>query len=234
MSPLAVSESPRTESPRATPAPDDGVIEEARRRQRQRQRRGRWGALLALGATGGLLWALLAAGGSGGARHASPSLPAGSSPSYSVGEGIRVGYPHGWHLLRAPITSLAYPYDRMLLTSYPALRGGECGPTRAENSLPSDGALIYLSEYASTPGSAFAEPRGIAFPAQSSGFTLARSGLRNYDCSTVPSYLLRFRSAGRLFQAQLAFGAHATQARRAEALRILSALRIQPLGAKAG
>ena len=234
MSPLAVSEPHRTKSPGATPAPDDGLIEEARRRQRRRQRRGLCAALLALGATGGLLWGLLAAGGSGGAGHGSASLSADTSPSYSVGEGIRVSYPHGWHLTRAPITSLAYPYDRMLLTSYAALGGGECGPTRAENSLPPGGALIFLSEYSATSASVFAEPRGIAFPPQSSGFRLVRSELRNYECSTVPSYIVPFKAAGRLFQAQLAFGASATQARRAEALRILAGLRVQPLGAKAG
>lgn len=234
MPPLAVSEPPSAESPGAKPGPDDGVIEEARRRQRRRQMRGLSAALLALGATGGLLWALLAAGGSGGAGHGSASFSRGSSPSYSVGEGIRVSYPHGWHLMRAPITSLTYPYDRMLLTSYTAVSGGECGPTRAENSLPAGGALIFLSEYSATPSGILAEPKGIDFPPQSSGFKLPRSELRNYECSTVPSYIVRFRSSGRLFQAQLAFGANATPARRAEALRILSGLHVQPLGGKAG
>lgn len=243
MSPLALPDSRSAHSPArasaphggaGTPGPDDGVIEEARRRQRRRQLRGFCGALVALGATAGLSWALLATGGSGGARHGSPRLSHSASPSYSVGDGIRVSYPHGWHLMRAPITSLAYPYDRMLLTSYAAVRGGECGPTRAENSLPSGGALVFLSEYSSTPGSVVAEPKGVSFPPQSSGFTLPKSELRNYECSTVPSYIVRFRSAGRLFQAQLAFGERATQARRAEALQILSGLRVQPLGAKSG
>jgi hypothetical protein len=210
------------------------VIEEARRRQRRRRIRGVCAALVALGATAGLAQALLATGGSGGARHGSPRASSGRSPSYSVGDGIRVSFPRGWHLSRAPITSLAYPYDRMLLTSYAAVRGGECGPTRAENSLPSGGALVFLSEYSSTSGGAFGEPNGISFPPQRSGFKLARGEPRNYECSTVPSYIVRFRSAGRLFQAQLAFGARATQARRAEVLQILSDLRVQPLGAKSG
>ena len=69
----------------------------------------------------------------------------------------------------------------------------------------------------------------MSFPPQGAGIELHRSDLANYECSTVPSYLLRFRTAGRLFQAQVAFGTHATHARRAEAQRILASLRAQPL-----
>ena len=142
-------------------------------------------------------WALLA-GGAGRGRHDSGDQSSGSAPSYNVASGITVSYPRGWHLIGPPITSLAYPYERLLLTSYPATRGGDCGPTRAENSLPSDGALIYLFEYSTTPGSVFGQPKGMSFPPQSAGIALHRSDLANYECSTVPSYLIRFRTARRL------------------------------------
>jgi len=205
------------------------VIKEARRRQRRRRTRGLGAALVAGAAIGSVLWALLAGGGTGGGRHGSRDPSSGSTPSYSIGSGITVSYPRGWHFIAPPITSLVYPYDRLLLTSYPAARGGECGPTRAENALPADGALIFLFEYSTTAGSVFGEPKGMSFPPQSAGIELHRSDLANYECSTVPNYLIRFKTAGRLFQAQVAFGAHPTHARRAEALRILTNLRAQPL-----
>ncbi len=228
MSPAAVRDAPSpAASPPRTTGPDQGVIEEARRRQRHRRTR-RLGGALAVTAIGAVLWGLLAGGGDGvgGDRR---DISSGSAPRYHIGAGITVGYRRGWHLLTAPISSVAYPYDRLLLTSYPAARGGECGPTRAENALPVGGALIFLIEYTATPGSVFGEPKGMSFPPLSAGIALHRGDLANYECSTVPSYLIRFRTAGRLFQAQVAFGAHATRARRAEALRILSGLRAKPL-----
>ncbi len=230
MSPAATREAPRLlASPAHTTGPDQGVIEEARRRQRHRRKRRLGGALATVTAIGALLWGLLAGGGAGGGRHGSRDPSSGSTPSYGVGAGITVTYPRGWHLLTGPITSLAYPYDRLLLTSYPAARGGDCGPTRAENALPASGALIFLLEYTAAPGGVFGQPKGMSFPSQSAGIALHRSDLANYECSTVPNYLIRFRAAGRLFQAQVAFGTHATRARRAEALRVLSSLRAKPL-----
>ncbi len=226
MSPAATRDAPRPlTSPAHTPGPDQGVIEEARRRQRHRRTRRLGGALATVVAIGVLLWGLLAGGGAGGGRRSSRDPSSGSTPSYGVGAGITVSYPRGWHLLTAPITSLAYPYDRLLLTSYPAVRGGECGPTRAENALPASGALIFLFEYTTAAGGVFGQPKGMSFPPQSGGIALHRSDLANYECSTVPTYLIRFRTAGRLFQAQVAFGAHATRARRAEVLLILASLR---------
>jgi len=215
---MAVSARPPT-----LPAPDAGVIDDAR--ARQRRRRGRITAVLlaALAAAG----VVAAGGGSGdGGKRAIPTSRS-QSPYTSVGSGISVRSPRGWHLLRPPITSLAYPYDRMLLTSYPAQRGGECGPTRAENSMPTGGALIYVFEYAAAPGTPFGQPTGMTFPPQSAGFKLSPSDFGNYECSSLPSYLVRFKAAGRLFQATVAFGAHTPAARRAQALQILADLKVR-------
>jgi hypothetical protein len=43
----------------------------------------------------------------------------------------------------------------------------------------------------------------------------------------VPGYLMRFTAAGRLFQVQVAFGAHASSRSRAQALRILRDIRVR-------
>jgi hypothetical protein len=199
------------------------VIDDAR--ARQRRRRGRIAVVLLAALAAGAV--VLAAGGSGDGGKRAISTSRSQSPYESVGSGINAKYPRGWHLLRAPITSLAYPYDRMLLTSYPAQRGGECGPTRAENSMPANGALIYLFGYAAAPGTPFGQPTGMTFAPQSAGFRLSPSELRTWECSSLPSYLVRFQAAGRLFQATVAFGAHTLATRRAQALQILADLKVR-------
>jgi hypothetical protein len=216
---MAVSAPPPTR-----PAPDAGVIDDARALQRRRRGRAT-AALLAAVAAGA---AVLAFGGSGGGNHRAAHTSRGPSPYVSVGSGIDVRYPRGWHLLRPPITSLAYPYDRMLLTSYPARRGGECGPARAEHSMPAAGALVYVFEYTAAPTSPLGQPTGTTFPPQAAGFKLSRSEFANWECSARASYLIRFMAAGRLFQATIAFGPHAPAARRAQVIEILNQLKIRP------
>lgn len=205
--------------------PHAGVIDDAR--ARQRRRRGRIAAVVALGVL--LAGGVAIYGGGSGGGHTNDPGPAGASwSSTSIGHGIGVSYPRGWHLLEPPLTSLRYPYDRVLLTSYPARAGGDCSPTRAENALPSGGALVYLLEYSAAPSGVFGgEPVGASFAPQSAGFRLEHRDLANYECWTVPGYMMRFRVAGRLFQAHVSFGAGATARIRLQALQILSRLRVR-------
>lgn len=205
--------------------PDAGLIDDARKRQRRRRGRAAAIALAALLAGGGAMFG----GASGGGRGSSLPSGGGTWSSASIGHAISVSYPRGWHLFGPPFTSLAYPYDRMLLTSYPAARGGGCSPTRAEQALPPNGVLIYLFEYSASAGRVLGRPNGMEFPPQSAGFTLKRRDLANYECWTVPGYLMRFTAAGRLFQVHVAFGPGVSGSRRAQALLILRRLRIRRL-----
>src|SRR3954454_15461260 len=66
--------------------------------------------------------------------------------------GMAFSQPAGWHLVAPPATSLSYPGERLLLTTYPAKRGGNCSPDRAERALPADGALVFLMEYRPSVG----------------------------------------------------------------------------------
>jgi hypothetical protein len=115
--------------------PDAGVIDDARKRQRRR--RGRAAAITLAALLAGV--AAIVGGGSGGGRGSSLPSAGGAWSSAGVGHGISVSYPSGWHVFGPPLTSLSYPYDRMLLTSYPAATGGDCSPTRAEQALPLHG-----------------------------------------------------------------------------------------------
>jgi hypothetical protein len=173
--------------------------------------------------------AYLAGGGSGGGRHSGAPVSGGAWQGGSLPHGITVSYPTGWHLFPPPDTSLSYPYDRLLITSYPATAGGEgCSPRRAEAALPTNGVLIYLFEYSTASSGTFTRPEEAAFPRKPAAFTLPPRP-SNYECWTVPNYMIRFRAAGRLFQAHVALGRHVSVSRRAQALRVLQSLRIEAL-----
>jgi hypothetical protein len=150
-------------------------------------------------------------------------------PRTEVGAGVSVRYPGGWHLIGPRITALSFPAERLLLTSYPTSRGGNCSPERAERDLPGDGALVYLFEYRPQVGAVWEHLRRRDFPPQPAHFALRRRDLGSFECWRVPSYLIRFRAAERPFQMHVALGTNATAVRRAQLLRILDSLRFSPL-----
>jgi hypothetical protein len=167
-------------------------------------------------------------GGSSVGGHSNPPVSGGARPGASLPHGISVKYPTGWHLFPPPDTSLSYPFDRLLLTSYPTTTGGDCSPRRAEAALPANGVLIYLFEYSASPSGVFTRLGEAAFPPKPAAFTLPGHP-SNYECWTVPSYMIRFRAAGRLFQAHIALGPHVSASRWAQALQVMGSLRVQAL-----
>ncbi|MEA2219593.1 MAG: hypothetical protein QOJ35_2219 [Solirubrobacteraceae bacterium] len=164
--------------------------------------------------------------------RSSASRDAGHAGSRTdAGAGIGVRRPRGWHVVAAPVSALSYPSERLLLTSYPTRRGGDCGPDRAERDLPPDGALVYLLEYRPRLGAVWAHLQRRAFPPRPAHFALRRRDLATFECWRVPSYLIRFRAADRPFQLHVALGAGATARRRAQVLRVLDGLRFSTLPA---
>lgn len=147
----------------------------------------------------------------------------------TIGPGLSIAGPRGWHAYTGPITAVVSPPERLLLTSYPTRRGGNCSPDRAEHDLPADGALLYLFEYRPEAGSVWAHLRRADFPPRPRHFTLPRGTAGRYECWRIPSYLIRFRAANRPFQAHIAFGPRAGAARREQVLRALDSLRVAPL-----
>lgn len=157
--------------------------------------------------------------------------PGIGGPRTEVGAGLSVRFPRGWHLIAPRITALSYPAERLLLTSYPTRRGGNCSPERAERDLPANGALVYLFEYRPQLGAVWQHLRRRDFPRQPAHFALHRRDLGNFECWRVPSHVIRFRAADRPFQMHVALGRNVTAARRAQALRVLDSLRFSPLPA---
>jgi len=148
-----------------------------------------------------------------------------------VGGGVSVRYPRGWQFIAPPITAVSYPVERLLLTSYATRRGGNCSPDRAERDLPANGALVYLFEYRPQLGAVWAHLRRSGFPPQPAHFALRRRDLANFECWQIPSYLIRFRAAGRAFQLHVVLGKNATAARHAQVLGVLDSLRFSTLPA---
>lgn len=174
--------------------------------------------------------ALVALSGCGDATQTATTARA-AAPRTAVGAGVSVVVPRGWHLLRPPISSLAFPAERLLLTSYPTTSGGNCGPDRAARDLPADGALIYLFEYRPRTGDPWAGLRRRDFPRRPSHFALRRRDLGTSACIGVPSRLISFRTADRPFQLHVALGERAGADRRAQVRRILDSLRFSALPA---
>jgi hypothetical protein len=168
--------------------------------------------------------AALGACGGGGGGGAATTLPA--ADRVGTGAGISLSKPRGWKLLTHHITAVSRPVERLLLTSYRARPGGNCAPDRAERELPADGALVYLFEYSPRRGAALTRVTRRAFPPRPAHFALDRRALGNYECWRVPSYLIRFRDAGRAFQVHVALGKRAGPARRAQVLAALDGLRV--------
>jgi hypothetical protein len=162
---------------------------------------------------------------------AQPTAAPAFAPRVAVPGRISLRVPAGWRLRRPPITALSAPTERLLLTSGPAPRGGNCGPDAAESRLPPGGALLYLFEYRARAGAVWDGLKPSAFPPRTAHARLRARDLGRYECWRVPSYLLRFRAAGRAFQLHVAFGPRATAARRAEVLRAVDSLRVARLPA---
>jgi hypothetical protein len=131
-------------------------------------------------------------------------------------DGIRVRVPPGWDATSAPLTHVTSPSQVLAVASYrlPRSNRGDdgCEPKAALDRLPPGGAFLY--------GWEVGDPvvgRSL-FPPRPRHFRL--TGFARYECMG-PSYLLRFRAAGRYFQVHVVLGPRATAATRAAAVRIL-------------
>jgi hypothetical protein len=142
------------------------------------------------------------------------------------GPAVSVRYPPSWHATSAPLTPVAYPSQLLAIASYPLPRGSGgadgCRPTEALERLPRDGALVYAWDYGEQPfRRAF---RRKDFPPRPDHFRLR--AFSHYECAG-PSYLIRFRQAGRFVQIHVALGAGATPRTRARVLRVLDSIRLE-------
>jgi hypothetical protein len=130
--------------------------------------------------------------------------------------GLSVRLPTGWHATAAALTPVGYP--QFAIASYPLPhddRGANgCEPKAALERLPATGVFIFAWEFSGTQ-------RDRDFPRRPRHFRLRH--FARYEC-LGPSYLLRFRAAGRYFQAHVVLGRQATRSTRKLALLTLDSL----------
>ncbi|MGH2681608.1 MAG: hypothetical protein ACRDIX_00050 [Actinomycetota bacterium] len=144
-----------------------------------------------------------------------------SPPGYvthsDIDDGLSIRIPAAWTFHQDP-SGPAEPRTVFAVGSWPFPTGGECAPQVAQEELPNDGTLFWLIEYR--------DRQGVEFPDRPEFFELDPATLANYECSVVPSYLIRFRDAGRAFQVHVAFGPEASESLGPEVLRALESLEV--------
>ncbi|MFZ0341016.1 MAG: hypothetical protein WAL31_01610 [Gaiellaceae bacterium] len=130
--------------------------------------------------------------------------------------GLRVRLPSGWHATAVGLTPVGFP--QFAIASYPLPRDDRgadgCEPKAALDRLPATGVFIFAWEFSG------AQPHR-RFPRRPRHFRLRH--FARYEC-LGPSYLLRFRAAGRYFQVHVVLGKQANRSTRGLALRTLDSL----------
>ncbi len=143
-----------------------------------------------------------------------------------VGAGIRLRYPVGWHVITRPLTSVASPVQRLVVTSFPLVQARSdkgCMPATAIRKMSPGGAFLYMFEYTGLTRQSLAR-----FARRPSHFQLDRKSYARYECFGL-SYMARFRDAGREFQVHFYLGPRAGRKTRTMLLSVLNGLIVKPL-----
>jgi hypothetical protein len=146
-----------------------------------------------------------------------PSTPA-HERHVDIDDGLAITIPHAWTFHQDP-TEPIEPKNVFGVGSWAFPGGGDCAPTAAQDHLPKDGVLFWLIEFTG-------DQPASDFPPRPERFELDRQTLGVYECSTVPSYVIRFREAVRFFQVHVAFGPDASDSLEPEVLGALDSLEV--------
>jgi hypothetical protein len=132
---------------------------------------------------------------------------------------VSISTPDGWTFKEDPIPSLAEPKILFATGTWPFPPGGDCGPTVAVDSIPPDGAYLWLLEYR--------RPENFGdFPPRQASFSFGEPA--TYECSgSRPSYLVRFMDGWRYFQFQVALGDAATEKIRQDVIDIVNSFSVE-------
>jgi hypothetical protein len=148
--------------------------------------------------------------------------PVGGTSGYQrhadIDDGLAITIPDAWTFHQDPTRPIE-PKNVFGVGSWAFPGGGECAPTAAQDDLPRDGVLFWLMEYAG-------DQPASDFPPRPQRFELDRQTLGVYECSSVPSYMIRFQEDGRSFQVHVAFGAESSESLEPEVLRALDGLEV--------
>jgi hypothetical protein len=151
-------------------------------------------------------------------RAAPPEGTYGYKTQADIDDGLSIRIPEPWSFHQDP-SGPDDPRTLFAVGSWTFTVGGECAPVAAQEELPVDGTLFWLIEYVDV-----ADPS--EFPARPEHFELDEDTYAQFECSLVPSYLIRFQDKGRYFQAHVAFGPEAPESLGPEVLSALESLEV--------
>jgi hypothetical protein len=143
----------------------------------------------------------------------------------TLGAGLSIRLPGGWHLISRRLTDVASPVQRLAVTSFvlprrPPVDG--CDPMMAVRRMPDNGAFLFIWEYAGA--TRFSRHAAMRFSQRPARFRLGFVSYGSPGVTTMAGAM--FREHGRVFQVQLYLGAHATRRRRAALLAMLDSLAV--------
>jgi len=150
----------------------------------------------------------------------STSLP-GSRPGWVTNvddQGVSVEIPEAWTFMATIQADLLSPEPVFAIGTWTFPVGGGCAPTAALGSLPSDGALAWVVEYAN--------PEVLDdFPPRPDHLSLGPLGGPT-ECVGEKTHMILFRDRGRYFQIFVVFGQDATDGTRSDLLSALDTMKI--------
>lgn len=138
----------------------------------------------------------------------------------SLGGGVTVALPAGWHLTHGKGTSLSEPFARLSAATFAVRFSASpcvCDTPRVAN-FPRDGAYLLVFEWP------LPRRQRHTFAAHTRHFHIARSAIRPGDCG--PSDTRLFREANRGYQVQIYLGPDAPASARAQIAAILDSWRV--------
>jgi hypothetical protein len=185
-------------------------------------------------ALAGAVLSAVACGGHRAPRPAQPPAPAHPATTVAppttaaVAHGLGLRLPPGWHAGRVSLTPhVPDPREVVAAATFPLrYRDLGCGaqiPVSALRDLGDRGAFVALFERGRGANGAGFPPRPAHFGPRLGGPSEAVTCVPGID-----DHWFTFSDRGRLFHAEVSFGPHPTAATRAQAWRLLDALRVDP------
>jgi hypothetical protein len=151
--------------------------------------------------------------------------PPEESPAPVPDVAVSIDVPSGWVEEDEPVPGTTGPRVVAAYGTWDFPTGGGCGPEAALVDLPSDGALVWLVEYAN-PGNAG------DFIGLSPLFSIdIQNPPARWECAAAaPSRMYLFRIDGRFIEVHIALGPAASPSTLQEANRLITSLQAEPAG----
>jgi hypothetical protein len=140
--------------------------------------------------------------------------------SWTYGFRASIGVPEGWTGWSNLVVDSAEPLNAFALGSWNVPQGGYCAPSTALQHLPSDGALIWIDRYESSPP---AEVAAVPWPSSPQVGPGTEPAPAPTDCTTgAPVQSFTWTLDGTTYAVHIAFGSNVTDANVQAAERALA------------